>query len=854
MNKPSSTGATPAAGRLGTFAGVFTPSVLTILGIILFLRLGYVIGSAGLARGLVIIALANVISVLTSISLSAVATNLKVRGGGDYYLISRTLGLEFGGSIGLVLFLAQSVSIAFYCIGFAEAVAAFFPQVHPLTVQLIAVGAVAFLFIFAWLGADWATRFQFVVMALLIAALLSFFTGGIRSWESAMLATNWATPQNSVPFWILFAIFFPAVTGFTQGVSMSGDLADPGKSIPRGTFMAVGISIVVYFAVAILFAGALPNQVLSSNYAAMKTVSAVGFFIDAGVVAATLSSAMASFMGAPRILQSLAADRIFSVLTPFAKVSGPSGNPRRGVLLSAGIAFATIALGQLNLVASVVSMFFLISYGLLNYATYFEARTQSPSFRPRFKWFSPPLSLLGFVICVGAMLAIDLKSGAAAIALLLAVYQYLKRTAGPARWADSARSHHLQRVRQHLFAAGEDPEHARDWRPQLLVFTQDSNRRVPLLAFAAWIEGGTGFTEAVQIIEGEGRAARKAQETAHRALAEAIASGSHAMFPLTVCAPDFTQAMGILIQSSGIGPLRPNTVVLNWMGESAKAISGIGAYNYVKNLRLIFQQGKNLVVLRMDPESWERLEAQPRDGRRIDVWWQGNATSRLMLLLAHLMTRNEPWDKTTLRVLTQGDGTGIELEKEKLNKIMEDIRIDAAAEIVEDFDADTIVQQSADATFVFLPLKIKQNRILDLTGKSFERSLPRLPVSAVVMAAEDIDLDAAPEEGLAAQIARATDDLEAARKKAAAAEKVEAEKQTALERLNSRLNTLENKGVSGVVPLDTREELKTEIKDAESGAEKAHRQAIKAKVKADEAAKTIDTLSPGSTSEKEPSK
>jgi amino acid transporter len=147
--------------------------------------------------------------VLTSISLSAVATNLKVRGGGDYYLISRTLGLEFGGSIGMVLFLAQSVSIAFYCIGFAEAVAAFFPGVNPLIVQLIAAGAVAFLFIFAWQGADWATRFQYGVMALLVAALLSFFVGGIRNWDSALLAANWATPENGVPFWILFAIFFP---------------------------------------------------------------------------------------------------------------------------------------------------------------------------------------------------------------------------------------------------------------------------------------------------------------------------------------------------------------------------------------------------------------------------------------------------------------------------------------------------------------------------------------------------------------------------------------------------------------------------------------------------------------------
>lgn len=843
-----------AGGQLGTFAGVFTPSVLTILGIILFLRLGYVVGAAGLERALIIIALANLISVLTSISLSAVATNLTVRGGGDYYLISRTLGLEFGGSIGLVLFLAQSVSVAFYCIGFAEAVAAFFPQASPVTVQLIAAGAVAFLFVFAWLGADWAARFQFVVMGLLIAALVSFYVGGVRNWDLAQLTANWAAPENGVPFWVLFAIFFPAVTGFTQGVSMSGDLADAGKSIPLGTFSAVGLSIVVYLTVAVLFASALPNTALSTDYGAMKKISVMGVFIDAGVIAATLSSAMASFMGAPRILQSLAADRIFSVLTPFAAVSGPTGNPRRGILLCAAIAFVTIALGQLNLIAGVVSMFFLISYGLLNYATYFEARTNSPSFRPRFKWFSPKLSLIGSLLCLGAMLAIDPKSGAAAIGLLFAVYHYLKRSDIPARWSDSSRSHHLQQVRQHLLAAEEDPEHARDWRPQLLVFTQESDRRIPLLTFAAWIEGGSGFTEAVQIVEGEGTAARKARESAHRNLVEAIAQSRHAMFPLTVSATDYAQTMSVLLQSAGIGPLRPNTVVLNWMGDSAKAIPGIGAYTYVQNLRLIFRLGKNLVILRQDAELWDRLEKTSHKGRRIDIWWQGDATGRLMLMLAYLMTRSEPWDNSTLRVLTRGDGSRIETEKENLKKRLERIRIEAEAAVVADFEADTIVQQSTDATFVFLPMKFESNRILDPSGKSFERSLPRLPVSAVVMAAEDIDLDAAPEEGLAAQVALASDDLDAALKKAAAAEKVAAEKKAALEDLNNRLEKLEKEGIAGAVPLEERETLKANLKDAESGAEKAFRRAVKAKVKADDAAKTVDALKPGTTSEAQPSK
>ena len=474
---------------LGMFAGVFTPSILTILGIILFLRLGYVVGNAGLGRALVILALANAISVLTTISLAAIATNFKVKVGGVYYLISRTLGTEFGGAIGIVLFLAQSVSIAFYCIGFSEAVSALLPGDMWASVQAVSIAAVSFLFIFAWLGADVATRFQFVVMALLVAALISFFWGGFAKWDSAVFAANWESPPGTAGFWVLFALFFPAVTGFTQGVSMSGDLRDPGRSITIGTFLAVGISIVVYFAVALVISGVVPQEVLRTDYGAMRQVSALEFLVHGGVIAATLSSAMASFLGAPRILQSIAQDRIFPFLFPFSKGHGPGNNPRRGVLLSAAIAYATIALGNLNVVAPIVSMFFLISYGLLNYATFFEVRAASPSFRPRFKWFNAKLSLLGGLACLGTMMAIDFTAGAVSLAILFAIHQYLKRTAGPARWADSRRSYHLQQIRENLLAAAAEPEHPRDWRPHVLAFSDDPGRRFRLLRFSSWLEG-----------------------------------------------------------------------------------------------------------------------------------------------------------------------------------------------------------------------------------------------------------------------------------------------------------------------------------------------------------------------------
>ena len=335
---------------------------------------------------------------------------------------------------------------------------------------------------------------------------------------------------------------------------MSGELKDPGKSLPLGTFLAVGVSIVVYFGAAVVFSGALSNEYLMSDYKAMYRVAPFSGLIDAGVIAATLSSAMASFLGAPRILQSLAADRIFPYLFFFAKGAATSNNPRRAVILAAGIAYITIALGNLNVIAPVVSMFFLISYGLLNYATYYEGRAASPSFRPTFRWFDIRLSLLGAIACLGVMLAIDPTAGIIAISFLFAVYQYLRRTAKPARWADGTRAHHLQQVRENLLAANMHPEHPRDWRPQILAFSEDSERRPSLLRLASWLEGGSGVTTVVTILEGKDLLLSKKKEEAESALKSDIREYHPGAFSLVLTTRDVSLAVHTLLQAHGIGP------------------------------------------------------------------------------------------------------------------------------------------------------------------------------------------------------------------------------------------------------------------------------------------------------------
>nr|WP_321400855.1 amino acid permease [uncultured Desulfobacter sp.] len=757
------------SGRLGTFAGVFTPSILTILGIILFLRLGYVVGAGGLGKALIIIAVANLISVLTSFSLAAIATNMKVGGGGDYYLISRTLGIEFGGAIGIVLFLAQSVSIAFYCIGFGEALAAILGLTGHMAVQLIAGGALLFLFLLAWVGADLATKFQYVVMVFLILALSSFYIGGIRQWDTGLLIKNWVAGEGSASFWILFALFFPAVTGFTQGVSMSGDLEDPGKSLPTGTFAAVFISILVYFSVAVVFAASTSLKTLTSDYGAMKQISMYGWLINAGVVAATLSSAMASFLGAPRILQSLASDKIFSFLIPFAKGHGSSDNPRRGVLLSFGIAVATVFVGQLDLIAGVVSMFFLISYGLLNYATYFEAAAETPSFRPRFRWYNKKISLVGALICLGVMLAIDFKTGIAAVAILFAVFQYLKRVSAPARWADSRRSYCLKLVRDNLVEAQKIPAHSRDWRPYVLVLSNDEEQMKLLLDFSSLIEGKSGITTAVRILQARGYRAVKLKADAEKDLARMISEQESSAFSLVFSTEYAANGLSALCQSFGVGPVRANTVLMSWNEQYVKADNPVQFSNYQELIRLVAQAGCNTIFL--DRKNLSPASESSGKDKTIDVWWQDDDTSRLMLLLAYLITRAPNWGGTRIRLLACYLDRDNKQIMQMLADTLDEFRIQAEPKIILGINEQVFLKTSGQADLVFIPVSLKKDDALMFGDLSPEQLLPGLKTVALVMAAQKIELDSSPEEGRAGELAHLFDELKHAEKRVEMAKK-----------------------------------------------------------------------------------
>lgn len=684
---------TPAAGRFGTFKGVFTPNVLTILGIILFLRTGWVVGQAGLYGALAIILLANAISFLTGLSLSAIATSMDVKAGGNYYLISRSLGLEIGGAIGIPLYLSQAISVAFYIIGFTEAVSAlpfFSGFAPPVIATAVALGFV----VIAWVGADFALRIQYGILAILVAALVSFFTGG---WGEFVEPNLTAQYTDGISFWVVFAVFFPAVTGIEVGISLSGDLKDPSRSIPRGTIASIAVTALIYIAAAVWFAFQLPADVLIADNLAMERIASVPALILAGVAASTLSSALGSVLAAPRTLQAVANDRV--VPKAIASNLGSPTEPRMAVLVTGAIAVGVIWMGDLDFVAPIITMFFLNTYGMVNLVAAIERLVGNPSFRPRFE-IPMVVSLLGALGCYGAMFLIHAPATVGAIVLSYGIFFLLSRRRMVRTWGDVRSGIWTSLARYALLNLERAPAgQTRNWRPNLMVFTGQPHNREHLVALAEWLSLGRGIVTFSQLITGAvGEPNKpKLRATARRHIRSYIENRRMTAFAEAQIVPDFGQGAVAVAQAQGIGPLESNTVVMGWSGTPG------GRATLMRLLRNMADLGKSVLFLRVDPARGFGRQ------RVIHVWWGGRGSNAdLMLLLAHLVREHRTWDRAELRLLRIVErAEGVERTRAHTEALLADVRVEADVEIIvrersAQPVADLIAAHSADADLTFL--------------------------------------------------------------------------------------------------------------------------------------------------------
>ncbi|MGI9519127.1 MAG: amino acid permease, partial [Pirellulaceae bacterium] len=491
-----------SSGFLGTFGGVFTPCTLTILGVIMFLRYGQVVGQSGLWWALVIVAVSKLITTITTFSLSAIATNTKVEGGGAYFLISRSLGVEFGGAIGIIFFFAQAIAVAMYVIGFSEAFFGTVSSAIPLWIVASIVNILVFVCVY--IGAGWTIKVQYFILGILGLSLLSFYVGAALDFKLSTLQANLAphfTDGNSLA--IMFALFFPAVTGIMAGANMSGDLKDPARSIPLGTLAAILVTAVIYLTMAVCMAGSRSQQELVSNNLIVNDIALVPVLITAGVFAATLSSALGSMMGAPRILQALSRDEIFSSLRLFGSGSGPNNEPRRAIIVTFLISQICIVLADLDTIAPLITMAFMITYGLINLATFYEGITRNPSYRPRFRYSHWMTSLAGAIGCIGVMLLIDWRWALASIVMMAAIHYYIGRREIEARWGDINSGLLFERTRKNLLKLEEELYHPKNWRPIILALAGAGWDRPHLAVYGHWLTNGHGILLLGQVIHGD---------------------------------------------------------------------------------------------------------------------------------------------------------------------------------------------------------------------------------------------------------------------------------------------------------------------------------------------------------------
>ena len=471
----------------------------------MFLRFGFAIGTLGFWGIILIVLLGHLVTIPTALAISEIATNKRVEGGGEYFIISRSFGLNIGGTIGIALFLSQAISVAFYIIAFTEAFEFLFNWVSEswdfvLPRQAISIPVMLGLSaIILKKGANLGVKALYVVVAILALSLILFFLGSPTEAAPASYSLRDAEMKNMNDFFMVFAIIFPAFTGMTAGVGLSGDLKNPAKSIPWGTISATVVGLIVYIFIIFKIAKSASPQEMIDNQLIMSKVAIFGFLIiPLGLAASTVSSALGSVMVAPRTLQALAADRTFpsKKLNNFlAKGKSDNNEPFNATLVSCIIALFFVALGDINAVAEIISMFFMLTYGSLCLISFLNHFGSSPSYRPSFKsrWY---ISLLGFVVAIWVMFKINTLYAAFAVGLIFLLYLYInsyhkKRQGLSGIFINSL--FQLNRNLQVFLQKKKSKNQGMEWRPSAVCISKSGLERNSGFQVLNWISYKYGF-------------------------------------------------------------------------------------------------------------------------------------------------------------------------------------------------------------------------------------------------------------------------------------------------------------------------------------------------------------------------
>ncbi|PIA33320.1 hypothetical protein AQUCO_04100026v1 [Aquilegia coerulea] len=724
----------PAAVKLGTMMGVFVPCLQNIMGIIYYIRFSWIVGMAGILQSLLLVSFCGLCTFLTGISLSAIATNGAMKGGGPYYLIGRALGPEVGVSIGLCFFLGNAVAGSLYVLGavetFLNAVpsAGIFqgsttsvnttagvaeqiqnPSLHDLQVYGIVVTILLVFIVFG--GVKMINR---VAPAFLIPVLFSVFcifigvflakkddpSPGITGLSLTTFKDNLGSDYqltnsagvpdtNGTVYWnfnALVGLFFPAVTGIMAGSNRSASLKDTQRSIPVGTLAASLTTTSLYLISVLLFGALATREKLLKDRLLTATVAwPLPAIIYVGIILSTLGAALQSLTGAPRLLAAIANDDILPVLNYFKVADG--SEPYIATLFTAFICIGCVVLGNLDLISPTITMFFLLCYAGVNLSSFLLDLLDAPSWRPRWKFHHWSLSLLGASLCIVIMFLISWSFTVVSLALVSLIYYYVSLKGKAGDWGDGFKSAYFQLALRSLRSLGASQVHPKNWYPIPLIFCRPWGKlpeNVPchpkLADFANCMKKkGRGMSIFVSILDGDYHECAEDAKTACRQLSTYIDYKRCEGVAEIVVAPNMSVGFRGIVQTMGLGNLKPNIVVMRypeiWRRENLIQIPAV----FVGIINDCIVANKAVVIVK-GLDEWPN-EYQRQYGT-IDLYWIVR-DGGLMLLLSQLLLTKESFESCKIQVfcIAEEDADAENL-KADVKKFLYDLRMQAEVIVI----------------------------------------------------------------------------------------------------------------------------------------------------------------------------
>ncbi|XP_042545841.1 solute carrier family 12 member 3 isoform X1 [Dipodomys spectabilis] len=763
--------------RFGWVKGVMIRCMLNIWGVILYLRLPWITAQAGIVLTWVIILLSVLVTSITGLSISAISTNGKVKSGGTYFLISRSLGPELGGSIGLIFAFANAVGVAMHTVGFAETVRDLLqeydtPIVDPINdIRIIGVVTVTVLLAISLAGMEWESKAQVLFFLVIMVSFANYLVGtlippsddkaskGFFSYHGDIfvqnLVPNWRGVDGS--FFGMFSIFFPSATGILAGANISGDLKDPAVAIPKGTLMAIFWTTVSYLAISATIgscvvrdaSGSLNDTVAASSgaceglacgygwnftecaqqhscryglinyYQTMSMVSAFAPLITAGIFGATLSSALACLVSAAKVFQCLCEDQLYPLIGFFGKGYGKNKEPVRGYLLAYAIAVAFIIIAELNTIAPIISNFFLCSYALINFSCFHASITNSPGWRPSFRYYSKWAALFGAVVSVVIMFLLTWWAALIAIGVVLFLLLYVIYKKPEVNWGSSVQAGSYNLALSYSVGLNEVEDHIKNYRPQCLVLTGPPNFRPALVDFVGTFTQNLSLMVCGHVLIGPHKQRMPELRLIANGHTKWLNKRKIKAFYSDVLAEDLRSGAQILMQAAGLGRLKPNILVVgfkkNWQSVHPATVE-----DYIDILHDAFDLHYGVCVLRMrdglnisevlqphvkpvfDPAEDGRATSKSGAGpsasgtvdaealvreeqartifqsgqgtKTVDIYWLFD-DGGLTLLIPYLLRRKKRWSKCRVRVFVGGQINRMDQERKAIISLLSKFRL-----------------------------------------------------------------------------------------------------------------------------------------------------------------------------------